>query len=176
MTAFDKAWNLTKYSFDSRGEPNKVMSPSGRMRTGGNLPGPETLNEHLSDRDQNEHRLKESIMDRDHHLGRANKRLGDVESLLWNYIPERDRKMNQAIDQYNRDSSQYKDEYDRQLHPYDRAFQDSPSDPRKEPVSRKEHEDIIERLVEAMGMRDELWPQPTYHGTECHCSECMGEH
>ena len=62
MTAFDKAWNLTKYSFDSRGEPNKVMSPSGRMRTGGNLPGPETLNEHLSDRDQNEHRLKESIM------------------------------------------------------------------------------------------------------------------
>ena len=87
--AFDAAWDLTKYKFDSRGNPNRLMNEAGRMRTGGNLPGPKNLDEFLSDEAHTKDYNREV---HDHNVGQGMRqmdKLSAVQDIIMDYMEAR---------------------------------------------------------------------------------------
>lgn len=148
MTAFDKAWDLTKYSMDSRGEPNRMMSPSGRMRTGGNLPGPKDLNEFLDDM-----RYREAMMQDTHRTNADTMRgMSDqrdaAEGVLRNYLHPRNAEMARDIGEYDKKYRDYENS--------EPGMMEEPSDPRRRRIDPNEQDELLTNLISALGLDPDI--------------------
>ncbi len=147
MTAFDSAWDLTKYSMDSRGEPNRVMSRSGRMRTGGNLPGPKDLNEFLDDM-----RYREAMMQDTHRInadtmrGMADER-DAAEKVLMNYFHHDNRRM-------LRDEGRYDEDYEKYL--ASDGSGDEPIHPRQRGIDPDKHNRLLLDVINALRLSPDI--------------------
>jgi len=148
MTAFDTAWDLTKYSMDSRGEPNRMMSRSGKMRTGGNLPGPKDLNEFLGDMRYREAMMQDTMrMNADTQRGMVDEK-GAAEGVLTNYLHPRNAKMARDIEEYNKNFKDYENS--------EPGMMEEPSDPRRRRIDPDEQDELLTNLISALGLDPDI--------------------
>ncbi len=157
MTAFDKAWDLTKYSMDSRGEPNRVMSPSGRMRTGGNLPGPKDLNEFLEDMRYREAMIRDTNRTNADTMRGMSDQRDAAEKVLVNYFYPENRRMLSEEDKYDED-------YDKWL--MSDGYKDEPTNPRERGVDRDKHNELLSNLISALGLNPDIMSSGVYQYPE----------
>jgi len=148
MTAFDKAWDLTKYSMDSRGEPNKVMSPSGRMRTGGNLPGPKDLNEFLDDMRYREAMLQDYNRTNADTMRAMSGQRDAAEGVLRGYLHPRNAEMARDIGEYEENYRDYENS--------EPGMMEEPSDPRKRRIDPDEQNELLMNLISALGLDPDI--------------------